>query len=175
MTDDTSSVNDSTAQALQADTGSDLTGHPTDTRPTGEIITDLNNQVAAVTSGYMSTDQLAAAARPLAELADTATARLATAAQPLSVGDATTIGMILHAAQTGQHVARLTPSGDVLVGIARHVVTSDTTAAFPHPTDDVRNCYLRVTSTSGFGEYFWPMTELIAEHQDQTFVTGYEP
>jgi hypothetical protein len=65
---------------------------------------------------------------------------------------------IVRAAESGARVRRVTESGDVVEGVARHLVTSPDSLIFPGDGDDVRDCYLRVTAMF---EWFWPVAELI--------------
>lgn len=137
---------------------------------TADLLSQLRTMVDLVTNGWPGTDQLASYTRPLAALADAVANRLAMAVSPLTIPQVRSLGAIEHAVKTGAHVARLMPSGEVIDGVARHIVVDTVTTAFPTSADDVRTCYLRVTGTTGLGEYFWPLTELMPEHHEQTFV-----
>lgn len=75
----------------------------------------------------------------------------------LNVGTAVNIGIILSAAQTGARVRWLNAHGDIVEGVARHVV-KDERANFLNETDDVRDSFLRISGTL---EYFIPVRELI--------------
>jgi hypothetical protein len=57
----------------------------------------------------------------------------------------------------------------VVTGTARHLVTDQDTAAFPGLQDDVRDCLLRVTLSTGF-EAFWPVSELVVDYAAAVFV-----
>lgn len=139
-------------------------------RPTADLLCQLRTMVDLVTSGWLGTDQLASYTRPLATLANAAADRLAMAVSPLTIPQVRSLAAIEHAAKTRAHIARLMPSGEVIQGVARHIVVDTVTVAFPTSADDVRTCYLRVTGATGLGEYFWPLTELMPEHHEQTFV-----
>lgn len=89
----------------------------------------------------------------------------------LSIADAVSIGAIIGAVHHDSKVARLMSSGDVIVGIPRSI--GDSRGAFLASGEDVRDGFLRVTSTTGW-EHFWPMSDLIREHQATTFVLGYQ-
>lgn len=94
---------------------------------------------------------------------------------PLTSADVVSLHAIVDAASRGVKVARVVDVGDgVEWGTARHIVTDDRTAAFPNASDDVRDCLLRVTLASGF-EAFWPVADLVRDHQTQMFVTDYQP
>ena len=67
-------------------------------------------------------------------------------------------------------VARVVEGGAVVYGIARHVVRDVETAGFPTSLDDVRDCFLRVTSRQGF-EYFWPVADLMEDFARGEFVS----
>ena len=66
-------------------------------------------------------------------------------------------------------VARVV-NDNVVYGIARHVVRDVETAGFPTSLDDVRDCFLRVTSRQGF-EYFWPVADLMEDFARGEFVS----
>jgi hypothetical protein len=139
-------------------------------RPTADLLSDLRNQIAGITSHWMSPEQLAAAATPLAETAAEVDARMSALLSPLSVYDVRALAALEQAAQAGARVARLMGHGHVIEGIARHF-TVDERGAFPGPNDDLRTCLLRVTASGGaVGEFFWPVAELMAEWADTTFV-----
>lgn len=87
--------------------------------------------------------------------------------RPLSVSDAVSLGAIC-AATSYAKVARVI-GDDVVYGIARCI--GDTNGNFAGPGDDIRDCYLRVTTRSGF-EAFWKVSELIDEHRQHLFVIG---
>lgn len=109
------------------------------------------------------------------KLTDTATGTSAESARrsPLTASATLHLAAVIRAAHAGAKVGRLMPDGDplagqMLVGIARHVV-ADENGAFPGRHDDVRDCYLRVTGT--LMEYFWPLADLAAEHETGSFTT----
>lgn len=91
--------------------------------------------------------------------------------KPLTAPDVMALAAIVTAAHEGTRVGRLMPDGhplvgEVVYGIARHIVTDDR-ALFPTVRDDVRDCSLRVTGD--IGDYFWPLAELVGEYHDGTF------
>lgn len=141
-------------------------------RSAEQVRTDLDNQAANIMSGWLSTEQLAEAAWPLAETATEAEQHWATAAAPLTAADVISLAAIVEAARTEARVGRAVASGDVLSGTARHIVTG-TQGLLAGPGDDIRLCYLRVTSPTGI-EYFWPVSELVTAHQESTFVLDYQ-
>lgn len=94
---------------------------------------------------------------------------------PLTGYDACTLADLVRAAQGNQRVARLMPEGTnaaglVIVGTARCI--GDENGNFAGRDDDIRDAFMRVTTLSGF-EAFWPMSDLIKEHQQFTFITNY--
>lgn len=138
-----------------------------------EILADLRTMVGNITSGWMSTAQLAIEAGRLAERVSEVDELLTTARSVLAESDALALGQIIDATHLGAPVARVCddhPDG-VIYGTARHIVV-DERAGFPGSGNDVRDCLLRVTTSSGF-EAFWPVHELINEYQHGTFVLDY--
>ncbi len=93
-------------------------------------------------------------------------------ARPMTWDDTNNIAHLLHAAQGGWKVARLI-NGDVITGTARHFVKDPDSAAFLSGTDDVRDAYLRVTTTQGM-EVFWPISDLAPEVGSGEFVAPYD-
>lgn len=87
----------------------------------------------------------------------------------LTVRDALSIAAICEASIKCSKVARLM-DGDIITGTARSI--GDAHGNFAGPDDDIRDMYLRVTTTSGF-EAFWSMWELIPLHQSGEFVSSY--
>lgn len=144
---------------------------PAPHRPLAAVQTDLRNRVAAITSHWMDTDQLAAAAVPLAETAAELDAHTSAALSPLTRADVRALAAMDQAALDGTRVRRLLDDGNVAEGVARHF-TVDERGAFPGDGDDVRACLFRVTGTGLGSEYFWPVSELVAEWWDRTFVIG---
>lgn len=72
---------------------------------------------------------------------------------------------ILSAAQAGLKVRRLI-GHHVYEGVARGIGTENGTFG---PSDaDIRSLYLRVTDWGS--DYYWPVSELINDHQALTFV-----
>lgn len=91
----------------------------------------------------------------------------------LTVSEAVGLGMIMQAAQRGAVVARVMDVPDGFVwGTARSV--GDERGVFARPGEDVRDCFLRVTLSSGF-EAFWPVTVLVEEYSQSLFVVDYVP
>lgn len=91
----------------------------------------------------------------------------------LTMADAVALGAVVGAARRNAYVGRLMPeTGDVMHGTARSIGTAD--GAFTGPNDDVREMYLRVTTSAGW-EAFWPVSDLMAEVNTGTFVVDYEP
>lgn len=94
---------------------------------------------------------------------------------PLTVADVVSLAAIVDAAARGLRVARVVDVGDGIVwGTARHIVTDDQAWGLPDASDDVRDCLLRVTMSSGF-EQCWPVDDLVRDHQAAMFVTDYRP
>ena len=81
----------------------------------------------------------------------------------LNANDARALGEIVTIASQGFKVRRLVGS-DVVEATARALVLSPENPVFPGPGDDVRDCWLWVTGTSGF-ERYWPVMELVYEWQ----------
>jgi hypothetical protein len=88
--------------------------------------------------------------------------------KPLTARTVLALADIVQVAESGGLVRRLAEGGAVLTGVARHLVTSTDTLTFPDGSNDVRDCYLRVTS--GITDQFWPVAELIEQHADGEFV-----
>lgn len=88
---------------------------------------------------------------------------------PLTATEVVALAAIVSGAQRFARVSR--DLGDVVVtGTARHLVTDEETAAFPdYRRDDVRDCLLRVTLSTGF-EAFWPVSELVVDYAAAMFV-----
>jgi hypothetical protein len=86
----------------------------------------------------------------------------------LSVHDAYALGRIIEACWRSQKVARLMDgSGDIIEGTARSI--GDQRSNFIGAGEDVRDAYLRVTTTHGW-EVFWPITDLIRDFQTAIFI-----
>lgn len=83
----------------------------------------------------------------------------------LTTTDAVHLSMVLDAAQRNAHVARLT-NALVVRGTARSI--GDAVGNFAGASQDVRDCYLRVTVSPGI-EAFWLVSELMAEIPDGVF------
>lgn len=78
---------------------------------------------------------------------------------PLNTTTAVALSEVIRFAQTNARVAYL-HDGEVIEGIARHIVKSPDDIGFLTQMDDVRDAYLRVTLVSGF-EVFLPITDCI--------------
>lgn len=89
----------------------------------------------------------------------------------LSIHAAIAIGQICSAAGRCAPVARVIDTGNVVYGQARSV--GDEHGNFLARSDDVRDGFLRVTTSSGW-EVFWPMGELIGEWESGEFVLDYK-
>lgn len=94
-----------------------------------------------------------------------------TTTQPriLSYSDAVAIADIVRAAHSGQRVARVFESGEILYGTARSI--GDQNGNHASGKDDVRDVHLRVTLTNGF-DHYWPMAELVADIKVGNFVVN---
>lgn len=87
----------------------------------------------------------------------------------LTTWDACRIADIVRAAQGNRPVTRLV-NDQVISGIARSI--GDENGNLSQATDDVRDLFLRVTSTHGW-EHFWRVSELMEELVDGAFATNY--
>lgn len=90
--------------------------------------------------------------------------------RPLNVSDAVALHTVLEAAQQTRKVMRLTADNNLIEGTARAIVTNESLSGFPGRDDDVRDCFLWVTTSAGW-EAAWPVTALIAEVQTGEFGT----
>lgn len=86
---------------------------------------------------------------------------------PLTTSDAVALGAIITAARRSARVSRALDC-DVVSGTARAVVT-DERGGFAGAHDDVRDCLLWVTLSSGF-EAFWPVRDLVPDYLSGMFV-----
>lgn len=86
---------------------------------------------------------------------------------PLTTSDVVALGAIVSGARRSTRVSRALDC-DVVSGTARAVVT-DERGLFAGARDDVRDCLLWVTLSSGF-EAFWPLRDLVDEQQSGLFV-----
>jgi len=77
--------------------------------------------------------------------------------RPLTVSDLVALSTIVETVQHGSRVRWLSDDNDVLEGTARSI--GDDRGMFLGNDEDVRDAFLRITSTSGF-DYFVPMTKL---------------
>jgi hypothetical protein len=94
----------------------------------------------------------------------------------LTVSDSVRLGMVCEAAERKSKVGRLIPddepgAGLVVVGTARSI--GDQAGNFATRDMDVRDCYLRVTTTGGFDTY-WLMSRLMDEVGTGNFVPDYQ-
>ncbi len=89
----------------------------------------------------------------------------------LTCSQARALAVIVKVARREGRVARVctTAFHGVVRGTARHIVTDTDRAGFPGADDDVRDCWLRVTTEGGF-EAFWSITELVEQVQTGEFV-----
>lgn len=87
---------------------------------------------------------------------------------PLTAAAVRALFVIVDAAQRGARVARLLDSGDVVEGTARHIVAGVDDFGFLRSDEDVRNGYLRVTTTGGF-DVAWKVVDLIEPTMDGRF------
>src|SRR5487761_1539313 len=87
-------------------------------------------------------------------------AHTTSSAQVLSISDAVDLGVIVDSAVRTARVARLLDGGLLVRGTARSI--GDDCGNFAGRDDDVRDCFLRVTTDSGL-EVFWSVAELIPE------------
>ena len=98
-----------------------------------------------------------------------------TNSRTLSTFEAINLGLICSAARQGSRVARLlrdgNAAGQLVTGTARCV--GDDRGNYLGAGEDVRDAYLRVTTTAGW-EVFWPLSELSKELGDY-FIAPYEP
>lgn len=92
-----------------------------------------------------------------------------TIARAITMADLLRLGRIVDAAQKGHKVAFLADNGEVLYGIARHLVTDEERAGFPGRNDNLFGCFLRITMLSGF-ERFEPIATLIELLGESFFV-----
>ncbi|OLF08551.1 hypothetical protein [Actinophytocola xanthii] len=86
---------------------------------------------------------------------------------PLTTSDVVALGAIVTGARRSARVSRALDY-DAVSGTARAVVT-DERGVFAGDRDDVRDCLLWVTLSSGF-EAFWPVSDLVPEYQSSLFV-----
>lgn len=78
---------------------------------------------------------------------------------PLTVAEVLRLGVIVQAANESQRVNRL-DGDEIICGTARAIVRDSEHAYFATEKDDVRDCFLWVTTRSGF-EAFWSVRELV--------------
>jgi len=90
-----------------------------------------------------------------------------TAARVLTVSDAVVLGMVCNTAETCAHVARAFEDGTVIRGEARSI--RQLSGDLATREDDVRDCYLRVTTPYGFDSY-WLISELMTDLRSGMFL-----
>ena len=88
---------------------------------------------------------------------------------PLTADTALALAIIVTAARSGARVARAVDDGDIIYGTARSI--GDYYGAFAAGSDDIRDCYLRVTIDTGW-EAFWPMSEIVDAVQAGLFLVN---
>lgn len=93
-----------------------------------------------------------------------------TTTAPLTVTTAVALAAICTAAIGTQRVARATDHGDITYGTARSI--GDKNGNFASSDDDIRDCYLRVTTDGGW-EVFWPVSEILDDYRAGLFVPNY--
>lgn len=86
---------------------------------------------------------------------------------PLSVSTTISLATIVRWTQTNARLAWLIDGGRINTGTARCV--GDQSGNFAGPDDDIRDLFLRITTTTGF-ELFMPMAEAINRVQDGLLV-----
>jgi hypothetical protein len=92
----------------------------------------------------------------------------------LTLPEAIRLNGVLDAAQRCARVARLDDDGNVTYGTARHLTRHAGDAAYITNEDDVRDTFLRVTTTAGW-EVWWPVADLAEEFGEGTFAVDVEP
>lgn len=88
----------------------------------------------------------------------------------LTINDACTIADIVRCVQGCQPITRLLDGGDVVTGTARSI--GDEHGNFLARGDDVRDGFLRVTTSMGFEE-FWEMAMVMDEVECGTIALNY--
>ena len=76
----------------------------------------------------------------------------------LNFSDAVALSTVLGAVKSGARVEWADDNGNVHDGVARHLVKDPDSAAFLHEADEVRDAYLRVSSTF---EHFLPVRDVL--------------
>lgn len=92
--------------------------------------------------------------------------------ETFSLADYHRVSPICEAAVHNSKVRRLIPDGEngeglIVSGIARSI--GDQNGNFTHAPEDVRDCYLRVTTDKGW-EVFWSVRTLMDQVAESTFV-----
>lgn len=83
---------------------------------------------------------------------------MTTTTNTLNLRDATGLAVVLDAVKRGARVEWLDENDNVRDGVARHLVKDPETAYFLCDTDDVRDAYLRISSTL---EHFLPVRDVL--------------
>lgn len=83
----------------------------------------------------------------------------ATPHPPLNMYTAVQIATALGWAQRCSRLTWLDDSNNIVTGTARHICRNED-GHFTSSTDDVRDCFLRITTTGGF-EWFAPMAKIL--------------
>lgn len=91
---------------------------------------------------------------------------------PLSIRDVESLHRLIDACGRTAKVARLRPDDSIVYGHARYICNDS--GYFLTKDQDVRNAYMRVTTRSGFEE-FWPIAELMGEVHAGTFGVDVDP
>lgn len=88
---------------------------------------------------------------------------------PLSMPVVNALAALVGAAQRGARIARafVDQPSSVVYGTARSI--GDVNGNHMGPRDDVRDCYLRVTTVNGW-EAFWLVSELVEAYQSDLFL-----
>lgn len=89
--------------------------------------------------------------------------------KPLSIHDAVDLAAIVNAAIHTSHVTWALDDGRIVEGTARSI--GDENGNFASERDDIRGCFLRVTTSMGF-EAFLPMADVLDKVRHGLFVVG---
>lgn len=81
-----------------------------------------------------------------------------TTTRTLNIREAVNLGIALSWTQRNARLQWVDDRGNLGEGIARCV--GDMNGNFAGPDDDVRDCYMRITTTGGF-EWFVPMSDVL--------------
>lgn len=140
--------------------------------PADDLVRLTRQLVARAAEGRPVPPWLPVALAPLSTAAELLAARLADLTAPVTTGLLASLAEIHRAAQGCLRVGRLGPIGEVRTGHAQTIV-ADT-----HGRDagdrDVRECLLNVVDDVDGTNLHWPVSELLAEHAQGTFVVDYQ-